>query len=398
MSSSIWWNNGAAARRPHWRIDMKRMLTIMRKEMYHIGRDPRTLALILALPAVLLVLLGYGISGDRSKIPLAVADLSNTEASRAYLSKFMASSDFVWTYSALSEDEILQLLDQNSVKAAILIPHDFGALLDAGRTASVQFYINGSSDPIDVQTVQLKLNSIHEIAVQQLLTERVLSSPIGRSLSMPVEAYSRILYNPNSDQRWFMIPGLIPILLQVQALLLTALAIVREREQGTMEQLIVTPVRPWELMLGKIIPYMLVGIFNLFAMLGLGYLLFGIGIAGSFGALVAVSIVFIIGSLGLGVLISNLAQSQMQAIYLAVFVILIPAIILSGLMFPRDNMPPFTYYYSFLLPVTHYLEITRGIMVRGTGINSLWWPSIFPLIVLSIGYFIASVLAFRKRI
>jgi len=165
-----------------------------------------------------------------------------------------------------------------------------------------------------------------------------------------------------------------------------------------MEQLIVTPVKPWELMLGKIIPYLVVGIFNLFVLLVLGYFLFGVSVTGSFWMLVALSVVFIIGSLGLGVLISNLAQSQMQAIYLSVFVVLIPAIILSGLMFPRDNMPLVTYIYSMLLPVTHYLEIVRGIMVRGIGAESLWWTAIFPLIVISIGYFVASVLAFKKRI
>jgi ABC-2 type transport system permease protein len=377
---------------------MNRLFTIMRKEMYHIWRDPRTLMLILALPAVLLVLLGYGISGERNKIPLVIADLSNTEASRTYTQKFLSSGDFVFAFSALSEDDVLKALDQNSAEAAILIPRDFGDAVDSGHTADVQFYINGSADPTDVQTIQLKLTAIHEVAVQELLTDRISRSGLGSSLSLPVEAFSRVLYNPNNDRRWFMIPGLIPIILQVQALLLTALAIVREREQGTMEQLIVTPVRPWELMLGKIIPYLLVGIFNLFALLGLGYLLFGVVVTGSFWMLVGISIVFIIGSLGLGVLVSNLAQSQMQAIYLAVFVILIPAIILSGLMFPRDGMPLVTYLYSEMLPVTHYLEITRGIMVRGSSAASLWWPAIFPLIVLSIVYFAASVLAFRKRI
>jgi ABC-2 type transport system permease protein len=377
---------------------MSHLFTIMRKEVYHIWRDPRTLALILLLPAMLLILLGYGISGERNRIPLVIADLSRTEAGRSYAQQFLASSDFAWEYSALSEDEILELLDRNEADAAILIPPDFGRAVDSGRTANVQFYINGSSDPTDVQTIQLKLSAIHQMAVQSLLTEKISRSPLAAGLTMPVEAFTRVLYNPNNDQRWFMIPGLIPIILQVQALLLTALAIVREREQGTMEQLIVTPIRPWELMLGKIIPYLVVGVFNLFALLGLGYLLFGVSVTGNFWVLVILSVVFVIGSLGLGVLISNLAQSQMQAIYLSVFVILIPAIILSGLLFPRDNMPLVTYLYSMMLPVTHYLEIVRGIMVRGIGLESLWWTAVLPLIVLSIGYFVASVLAFRKRI
>ena len=195
-----------------------------------------------------------------------------------------------------------------------------------------------------------------------------------------------------------MIPGLIPILLQVQALLLSALAIVREREQGTMEQLIVTPIKPWELMLGKIIPYLLVSIVNLFLLLGLGELLFGVTVAGSYWDLIGLSLIFIIGSLGMGVLISNISQTQMQAIYIAVFIVLIPAIILSGLMFTRENMPAITYWYSELLPVTHYLNITRGIIVRGATAQSLMWSSTIPLIILSIVYFIASVLVFRKRI
>ena len=190
---------------------------------------------------------------------------------------------------------------------------------------------------------------------------------------------------------------LIPIILQVQTLLLTALAIVREREQGTMEQLIVTPIKSWELMLGKIIPYLLVSVLNMLALLWLGDLLFGVTVAGNYLELVGLSTVFIIGSLGMGVLISNLAQSQMQAIYLVVFVILIPAIILSGLMYPRSGMPLISYVYSALLPVTHFLEITRAIMLRGVNANLLW-SSTLPLIILSVVYFTASVLAFRKRL
>ena len=165
-----------------------------------------------------------------------------------------------------------------------------------------------------------------------------------------------------------------------------------------MEQLIVTPIKPWELMLGKIIPYLLVSIVNLFLLLGLGELLFGVTVAGSYWDLIGLSLIFIIGSLGMGVLISNISQTQMQAIYIAVFIVLIPAIILSGLMFTRENMPAITYWYSELLPVTHYLNITRGIIVRGATAQSLMWSSTIPLIILSIVYFIASVLVFRKRI
>lgn len=377
---------------------MERLLTIMKKEMFHILRDVRTLALILLLPGMLLVLLGYGIAVESKNTPMAVADFSKTDASRRYIEYYTVSQDFELRYDVLSEEAVLDLIDKDLVNVGLLIPEDFGRKVDTGEPVSVQLIVNGSIDPTEAQTVQLKLSSISAMAAQNILVERLERTPLGSSLNLPINALIRMLYNPNGDAKLFMIPGLIPILLNVQTLILSALAIVREREQGTMEQLIVTPIRSWELMLGKIIPYLLVSVVNLFALLWLANLLFGVQVAGNFWELIGLSLMFIVGSLGMGVLISNLSQSQMQAIYLALFLVLIPAIILSGLMFPRDNMPAATYWYSELLPVTHYLEITRGIIVRGAKASTLWSSSILPLIILSVGYFTASVLVFRKRV
>ena len=377
---------------------MKRFLTIMKKELYHIWRDPRTLAMILLLPAMLLILLGYGISGESRNTTLAILDLSKTDASRAFIERFTASDDFALLYDAASEAELVGLIDRDLVDVGILIPEDFGRQMSTGGQAPVQVLVDGSMNPTDALTVQLKLSAISQMASQDILVERLTRSGMGAGLSLPILDVVRTLYNPNGDQKLYMIPGLIPILLQVQTLILSALAIVREREQGTMEQLIVTPVKPWELMLGKIIPYLLVSIINLFILLWLGKLLFGVAVAGSFWELIGLSLIFIIGSLGMGVLISNVSQSQMQAVYIAVFIVLIPAIILSGLLFTRENMPAFTYWYSELLPVTHFLEITRGIIVRGAGAQTLLWSSTLPLIILSVLYFAASVLVFRKRI
>jgi ABC-2 type transport system permease protein len=376
---------------------MERMWTIMRKEVYHIWRDPRTLGLILLLPALLLLLLGYGVSAESRDLPVAIADLSKTDASRRYIEYYSASNDFKVVADALSEAEVLALVDSGQAQVGLLIPEDFGRKLDTGETAEVQFYVNGSADPTNVQTIQLKLGAIGSMASQSILVRKMTRFGASLGVSLPVATFVKTLYNPTGDRKLFMIPGLIPIILQVQALLLTALAIVKEREQGTMEQLIVTTIKPWELMLGKIIPYLLVSVFNLFALLGLSQLLFGVSVAGSLWELIGLSLIFIVGSLGMGVLISNLAQSQMQAIYLAVFIILIPAIILSGLLFPRDNMPWLSLLYSELLPVTHYLTITRAIFMRGVGAGMLWTSAILPLIALSIVYFLASVLVFRKR-
>ncbi len=377
---------------------MKRLWTIMKKELFHIWRDPLTLGLILALPAMLLVLLGYGISGESLNTGIGVVDLSRSDASRRYLDLFTSSQDFELRYAVANQSELQALIDRDQIDVGIIIPEDFGRQLNTNQTATVQVLVDGSMNPTDAMTTQLKLSAISQMASQKILVERISRSGANFTLELPIQDNIRTLYNPNGDQKLFMIPGLIPILLQVQTLLLTALAIVREREQGTMEQLIVTPIKAWELMLGKIIPYLVVSIFNLFVLLWMGKLLFWVTVAGNFWDLILLSLIFIVGSLGMGVLISNISRSQMQAVYLSVFVVLIPAIILSGLMFSRENMPAITYWYSELLPVTHYVEITRGIIVRGASAGSLLWTSTVPLIILSIIYFISSVLVFRKRL
>ena len=377
---------------------MNRLFTIMRKEIYHIWRDPRTLAMIVLLPALLLLLLGFGISFDQQSVTMAVADYSKTDSSRQLIEKFTASDDFTYQYSALDENELVDLINRDKVDVGILIPENYDRDILRGTQTSVLIYIDGSMQPTDSLTLQLKLNSISSMVAQNMLIEKVEKNGLTSSLNLPFQGILKTLYNPDGDTKNYMIPGLIAILLQIQALILSALAIVREREQGTMEQLIVTPLKSWELMLGKIIPYLVVCIFNLLALLWLSKLFFGISVAGNLGVLIGLSIIFILGSLGMGVLISNISQTQMQAIYILLFVVLVPGIILSGLMFSRNNMPGFTYWYSELLPVTQYLEIIRGIMIRGVEAASLFWSSTIPLVILSIGYFIGSILVFRKRI
>ncbi len=378
---------------------MKRLRTIVLKEYYHIMRDYRTLAIIILLPTFLLVLLGYGISGESKNIRLAVADLSKTDQSRRYIEYFTASEEFSQVYDVFSEDEILNLIDRELVSAGIYIPVDFGSNLAAGKQASVQFYVNGS-DPAEAQTANLKLETIAQVATQYIFAEQVEShaAQLGiTELQLPVQSYTKTLYNPDGKNKIYMIPGLTAMVLQIQALLLTALAIVREREQGTMEQLVVTPIRSWELVLGKIMPYMVVGILNTVMTLLVAIFMFDIVIQGSFWLLLLLSTIFNLGSLGMGVLISNISRTQMQAMYLAVGIVILPAIILSGLMFPRAGMPWVTYWFSEFLPITHFLVIIRGIMVKGSEVAFLW-GSIRSLIGLSILYFVASVATFRKRL
>jgi ABC-2 type transport system permease protein len=373
----------------------RRMATIVRKEWLHIIRDPRTLALVIVMPVMMLILLGYAVANDVEDIPLAVADQSHTDASRTLVEKFTVSGFYLVTHTAQSEAEILDMLDAGTVKAGIYIPEDFGRRISTGGSGTVQFYIDGSN-PTIAQTAQLAAETVSQATSQQILIQRLERSGAGLTISLPIDTRVRYLYNPDMRRMNFMIPGLVAVILQIQTLLLTAFAIVREREQGTLEQLIVTPVRSWELMLGKILPFVLVAFLNVAMTVGVGVLLFGVEVAGSIALLAGLSLIFLLGSLGLGVLISIISQTQMQAMYMASF-IMMPSFLLAGLLYPRDNMPWLAYYAGYLLPVTYFLEIVRGIMLKGVGLMTLWnW--VWPMALFSIVVFFASVLMFHKRL
>ncbi len=373
----------------------RRMATIVRKEWLHIIRDPRTLMLVIILPVMMLFLMGYAVTNDVEDLPLAVADLSHTDASRALVDKFAASGIFLVTHTAQSEAEILEMLDAGIVKSGIYIPEDFGRRISTGGSGTVQFYIDGS-DPTLAQTAQLAVETVSQATSQEILIQRLERSGAGLTISLPIDTRVRYLYNPDLRRMNFMIPGLIAVILQVQTLLLTAFAIVREREQGTLEQLIVTPVRPWELMLGKILPFVLVAFLNVAMSVAIGTIWFGVSVVGNIILLAFLSLIFLLGSLGLGVLISNISQTQMQAMYMASFIML-PSFLLSGLLYPRDNMPWVAYSAGYFLPVTYFLEIVRGIMLKGVGLAALWvW--VWPMAVFSIVVFFASVFMFHKRL
>lgn len=374
---------------------MSRMWTVMRKEFIHIIRDPRTLGLVIVLPVMMLLLLGYAVANDVENIPMALADLSKTDISRRFVERYSTSGFFKVTHVVQNENAILQLLDEGTVKSGLLIPEEFGRNLSTGESGMVQFFIDGSN-PTVAQTAQLAAETISQAASQEILVEQLSRSPLRMELRPPVDARLRFLYNPDMRRMNFMIPGLIAVILQIQTLLLTAFAIVREREQGTLEQLIVTPVKPWELMMGKILPFVLVAMLNVAMTVAVGYLWFGVKITGSIALLFFLSLTFLLGSLGLGVLISTISRTQMQAMYMASF-IMMPSFILAGLLFPRENMPWPAFVAGYLLPVTYFLEIVRGIMLKGVGVAYLW-PSIWPMVVFGVAVFFASVLFFRKRL
>ncbi|MEL7589965.1 MAG: ABC transporter permease [Anaerolineaceae bacterium] len=374
---------------------MSRVWTIMRKEFIHILRDPRTLGLVIILPVMLLLFLGLAVANDIENIPMAVSDQSKTDASRQLIDQFIASGYFTMTYQAEGEAEIMQLMDRGVVHAGLVIPEDLGRKLSTGESSQILFFIDGT-DPIQAQTAQLAAETISQAASQKILVQQLGKSPLQIDLKLPIEVRMRFLYNPDMRRMNFFLPGLVGLILQVQALLLTAFAIVREREQGTLEQLIVTPIKSWELMLGKLLPFIFVAVINLVMVVATGVLVFDMPLKGAIILLMILSGIFLIGSLGMGILISNISHTQIEALYLAVFIVL-PAAILSGLLFPRQSMPWPAYFAGYLLPLTYFLEIVRGIILKGVGLDYLW-PWVWPMALFSIVVFLLSVVLFRKRI
>lgn len=375
---------------------ISRLIAIIRKEFTHIFRDSQTLGIVLVMPITMLLLMGYAVAADIEHIPTAVFDQAMDAQSRAFLEKFWQTDFFELERTAHSQQETQDLIDEGVVRVGIIVPPGFAADLEAGKQVQVQALIDGSDTTI-AQVAQFAVESIGQASAVEIVGVKIGKSGAGlSSLVMPILMRPRLLYNPNLDKVNALVPSLIGLALQVQSIFLTSFAIVREREQGTLEQLIVTPVRAWELMIGKILPFVLLAFLNVGLTLGLGYLVFGVKFSGSLPLLLALSIVFLLGSLGIGVLISTISHTQMQANQIASFVLL-PSLILSGFLLPRDNMPTLAYYAGYLIPLTYFNEILRGIVMKGVGMAFLW-KHVVPLAVFGIAVFAFSVLRFQKRL
>ena len=373
-----------------------RLLAIIRKEFTHIFRDPQTLGIVLIMPISMLLLMGYAVAADIEDIPTAVFDQAMDARSRDLLERFWQTDFFELERTAHSQQETQDLIDEGVVRVGIIVPPGFAADLEAGKQVQVQVLIDGSDTTI-AQVAQFAAESIGQATAVEIVGVKIGNSGMGiPSLVMPILMRPRLLYNPSLDKVNALVPSLIGMILQFQSIFLTSFAIVREREQGTLEQLIVTPVRPWELMMGKIVPFVLLAFLNVGLTLAVGYFIFGVEFSGSLALLLALSIVFLLGSLGTGVLISTVSHTQMQANQIASFVLL-PAIILSGFFIPRDNMPTLAYYAGYLIPLTYFNEILRGIVMKGVGMVFLW-KHVIPLSIFGIVVFVLSVLRFHKRL
>ncbi|MER3459343.1 MAG: ABC transporter permease [Chloroflexota bacterium] len=374
---------------------MNRLLSLIRKEFLQILRDPRTLYITFAIPVIQLFLLGYTATTDVRNVPLAVFDQDRSPAARRLLDAYRTADYFRIAYDVDSEEELRALIDSGQAQAGLIIPPDYSERVLGNRTATVAFVLDGS-DPNVASTSLAAAELIGQSHSTQLVVERLGRSGLAGTTQPALTVRSRVWYNPDLQSAYFMVPALIGMILQLMTTMLTATAIVRERERGTIEQLIVTPIRSWELILGKIIPYVLIALFDTIEVLVVGSLWFGVPIRGSLSLLLALSGLFLLGSLGIGILISTIAKTQQEAMMLTYFTML-PTIFLSGFFFPLAAMPPALQAISRVIPLRYYLKIIRSIVLKGVGADSLTEEivalAVFGLVVMGI-----AALRFRKRL
>jgi ABC-2 type transport system permease protein len=335
------------------------------KEFIQMRRDRLTFAMMTGLPAVQLLLFGYAIQTDVRNLPMVVRDESRTAESRMLAQTLENTDIFIIIGEVGSDAEVKAMIEGGKARAALIVPPDYARRIAEGRPAQAQLIV----DAADPQSSAAALSGA-QLAAQArgvALTEARLGGPV----EPPVELRVRPWYNPAQRSALFIVPGVIGVLLTITMTLITSTAIVRERERGTLEQLIVTPIGKISLMLGKIVPFAMVGYVQMFVVLTLGRIIFDVPVRGSLPLLFVLTAPFIIASLGVGLLISTIARSQAQAMQLSFF-FLLPNILLSGYIFPREAMPLPAQLIGLALPLTYFLEVLRGILLKGIGIEYAW--------------------------
>jgi drug efflux transport system permease protein len=365
------------------------LVPILRKEAIHIRRDPMALFFTVLIPMVQLFLIGYAINTNVRNIRTVIYDAAKTQESWRLLERFVNSDDFTIVKSVYSDAELNREIIAGRARVGIKIPADYSRQLLAGETAEVLVLVDGSESSVTGEAV----NVANAIALRESL-ERALSDSI-TGQELPIEVRPKILFNPDSKSANFLIPGMIAVLMQMMTVLLTAIAIVRERERGTLEQLYMTPIKPLGLMVGKLVPYAVVAYSEICILLILMRWAFGVPINGSILLLLLMVTPFILTMLGFGLLISTRAKSYQEATQ-AAFGTMMPSIFLSGYIFPIETMPKVFQWLSSIIPTTYLIEIFRGIILRGANLGDLWRQGLI-LTVMSVFMITVSAMRFRKK-
>lgn len=368
---------------------MHRIIAILYKEFLQMKRDRLTIGLVFMMPLVQLLLFGYAIQTDVRHIPTVVYDQSLSAESREMIDAFQASGYFNITQVADNYRQVTEMIDSGQVKVGIIFMPDFARQLARGESAAVQVLVDASDSMVSNSAIATA-NSIGMLKSQQVIAQKTGVT------QAPYDIRVRPWYNPDGITAYYMVPAILGIIVTMTMVMLTSMAIVRERERGTLEQLLVTPIKSHELIIGKVIPYIAMGYLQITVALLVAALVFDVPIRGSLLQLYLLTLFFITASLGLGILISNIARNQMQAMQMSFFVLL-PSIMLSGFLFPRDAMPLLIQYLSNLIPLTFYLAIIRGIVLKGIGLAYLI-PQVLALITFTVILLTLSIVKFKKQI
>jgi ABC-2 type transport system permease protein len=374
---------------------MRRFRALIKKEMTHMRRDPRTLIFIFLMPVLQLMLLGYANNTDVKDVPTVVFDQSNSQASQSLLSALQTTGYFSYDYVATTDAEVTDLIDSGKVKVGITIPPDYTGNVLAGDSAQVSVQIDGS-DPTTASAVLAAVTLAGQAHGSAIRLRQLALAGVSRTGNTPVDIRTRVLYNPDMLSSYNIVPGLIAMILFMTGTSLTALAIVRERERGTIEQLIVTPIRNWELILAKITPYTLVSFADMVLILILGVVWFKVPIRGSLPLLFAMTGMYLLPTLGMGLLISTFARTQQQA-QLMTMPIMLPAMMLSGFIFPVASLPLFLQFVGKLFPITYFITILRSVVVKGVGFQMII-PQTLALAAFGVRLLGLAALRFRKKL
>lgn len=373
---------------------LQRLFRMLIKEFLQMLRDPRMRVVIFGVPVIQMTVMAFALTTDVTNIRLAVLDMDKTPASRELISAFTASKYFRITSYLLAQDEIIPLLDRSDVRAVLHIPYGFSKDIVKEETAKAQLITDGTdsnSTAIVLGYAGYIINTFNDRMLEKRLGRKGITTP-----ALQITTESRAWYNANQESHFYYVPSLIATMLFIFSLLLTSIGIVREKEIGTIEQVMVTPIRGIEFILGKTIPYMITGYITMSFMLCVAYLVFGVHVRGSIPLLYALTGIYLAGNMGIALIISGSAATQQQAL-LTSFLVLMPSVMLSGFMFPISNMPDPVRYATIFNPMRWYLEVLRGIVMKDVGITALW-PAIAAQTSLTLSFLIIAIGRFKKTL
>ena len=374
------------------RFSWRTIRAILRREFIDVLRDRRSLILTFLYPISMLIMYGYGIRYDVDNVPLTILDYDETPESRDLAQQMIRSGYFRLVRWARNEHDVDRDLTTDASKAAVVIPVDFAERLRSGGPATVQAIIDGS----DSNTATIAQSYLLAM-IARYATELAPAGPGAQPVRPAIEVKSRVWYNPELRSVNFIVPGIIAVIMMIVGAILTALSIVKEKERGTIEQILVSPIRPLEMMIGKIIPYVIIAFIDLTIIVTAGYLVFHVPIKGSLFQLAFFALFYLLASLGTGVFVSTIADTMQAAMLLAIFMSLLPSVLLSGFVFPIENMPAPIRLITYLFPGRYFVTAIRGIYLKGVGLSVLW-PEAMLLLCFSAGIVWLSASRFQEKL